>query len=72
MIGKCIAMFGAVGHIIFNYRRHPQCSYTKALQIIKVIDNTLHIAAMTEKNGIAVQRLISHAGYMVVAFHRHC
>src|SRR6185312_14990716 len=37
MVRKSITMFCALRHVIFNYRVEPDCSNTKALQVIQMI-----------------------------------
>ena len=66
MIGKCVSMFGAIGHIIFNNRIQPNGCNSHRLQVIKMILNSFQIAAMTLKNRIAVKALISHSRDSVI------
>ena len=67
MICKCIPMLRPVRHIVLQYRCHPQSRDAQPLQIVQVIDHSLQIAAVPQKDRIPVQRLIPHPGDAVIA-----
>ncbi len=66
MVGGCIAMFGAVGHIVFQHRVQPKGCYADVLQVIEMVLDPFQISSMPVEDLSAVEALIFHAGDPVV------
>src|SRR5690606_41584130 len=68
MVSKCISVFASVGHVRCKPRHYANGSRTKVMEIVKGVDDALHIATVAVIDGITIERLVTHSSNFVVCW----